>query len=569
MEPVLLCRRQLFALSLGLPWAKAGLAQTGLQAQWLETDDNRFHLLLSSQRPLTAAEAAPEQWVLEPPLALSGVQALDEAGQRWRLSLLQQPPARGQLLVRHRSAPGRSSLAFADLMLDAPSLSRSARSSLPWPWLPSRPDWLAVYEAAWAALEAQLKRSSAEPDDKAALLDHSDTCFTALYAMYGVGSPAQGSMAQLDRLYRSQRPDGALVAGPDRVRLPLLAWVELRYWQRSGDASRLTRVVPLLDRHWRWLEVQDAELEAKAQLLQAAECMVVLAGQQRDAALASHYRSKAEQLAVHLNEALWHEAAQRYADRPEAGPAPRRVTLGNFWPLLTSAPSAERARATIERWLKAPAHFNTPHRFPSLPRSDADYSPLGQLGRGHVSVAANFALIQGLLRHDPDFAFDSALKQVEQMSAVFHRFDPAAHPLRMPTLADETAPRQGNGKRQLWQAYSPEQLAPATRPDGKLVRQQGAAAAGLGPVALLIEQLLGIDVRADAGFIAWTPRLPEPQGLDRIGFQGGRVSLRLEPRGEQWQLSVQNDRKLLLVLALPGRAPEELTLSPGRYQELL
>ena len=295
----------------------------------------------------------------------------------------------------------------------------------------------------------------------------------------------------------------------------------------------------------------------------AAECLVQLAGQQRDAALAKHYRAKADALAVSLNETRWDEALQLYIDRGQ------RPSIASFWPLLTAAPSAERARASIQRWLKDPAHFNTPHRFPSLPRSDADYSLLGQAARGSVSATANYALIQGLLRHYPDFAFDSALNHVAQMSAVFQHFDPAAYAQRMPTLHDEVAKRNGNGKRQLWQAYSPEQAAPATRADGKLVRQQGAGAAGLGPVALLIEQLLGIDVRSDAGFIAWTPRLPEAQGLDRIGFQGGRVSLRLEPRGEQWQLTVQTERKLLLVLALPGRAPDELTLLPGRYQELL
>jgi hypothetical protein len=452
--------------------------------------------------------------------------------------------------------------AWAGPMLDRPSLSRSARNGLPWPWLPQRPDWLALYEAAWADLEASQRRARTglAPDE---VLDSQalwERCFVALYAVYGVGSFAQASLAPLDMLYRSQRADGALVARSEALQLPLLAWVELRYWQRSGDASRVARVLAPLDRYWRWLEHPAAAqggaqvgVVLTAQQLLAAECLSLLAAQQRDAGLVSHYRAKAERLGKLLNDSLWDEETQLYLDRSASGQPQRRATLASFWPLLTAAVPLERARASIQRWLKSPAHFNTPHRFPSLPRSDAD--PVPQAGEGGASVlpAIHYAVIQGLLRYDPDFAFDSALNHLQQMSAVLQPFDSTSHL---------------DGRRRIGPAYSPEQALPAAPSAGSRV-VPSVGAAGLGPVALLIEQLLGIDVRADAGFIAWTPRLIEPQGLDRIGFQGGRVSLRLEPRGEQWQLRVQTDRKLLLVLALPGRAPDELTLSPGRYQELL
>ncbi len=428
-------------------------------------------------------------------------------------------------------------LAWADPALDLLKLSRSARNSLPWPWLPQRLDWLALYEAAWADLEASLRRARTglAPDgdlDSQALWER---CFVALYAVYGVGSFAQASLAPLDMLYRSQRADGALMARSEALQLPLLPWVELRHWQRSGDASRVARVLAPLDRYWRWLEHHAAPQGGEqvgvvltGQQLLAAECLALLAAQQRDAGLISHYRTKAERLGKLLNDSLWDEETQLYLDRSASGQPQRRATLASFWPLLTAAVPLERARASIQRWLKSPAHFNTPHGFPSLPRSDADYIlPSGE-GGASVLPATNYAVIQGLLRYDPDFAFDSALNHLQQMSAGLRPVD-LAGPLLVPRMG----------------------------------------AAGLGPVALLIELLLGIDVRADAGFIAWTPRLIEPQGLDRIGFQGGRVSLRLEPRGEQWQLNVQTGRKLLLVLALPGRAPDELTLSPGRYQELL
>ena len=53
---------------------------------------------------------------------------------------------------------------------------------------------------------------------------------------------------------------------------------------------------------------------------------------------------------------------------------------------------------------------------------------------------------------------------------------------------------------------------------------------GLGPIAMLIEDILGVDVDVPANTITWRPCLLERHGVRRLAFGKGHVDLICESR---------------------------------------
>ena len=101
----------------------------------------------------------------------------------------------------------------------------------------------------------------------------------------------------------------------------------------------------------------------------------------------------------------------------------------------------------------------------------------------------------------------------------------------MPTIFERNIARNGHGTRQIWESYSPEAPRPGTRWDNNLlVRQKFVGWSGLGPIALLLEEVLGLEGDGAAGVLTWTPRLTEAHGVQRYAFGGRIVDLRVETR---------------------------------------
>jgi hypothetical protein len=93
-----------------------------------------------------------------------------------------------------------------------------------------------------------------------------DSCFMTAFAVYA--REVFPVMASLDNFYDKQREDGyiqrvywekdgSLVNAPTSdepmVNPPLFAWMEWRYYQITGDSSRIRRVLPVLTSYDEWL----------------------------------------------------------------------------------------------------------------------------------------------------------------------------------------------------------------------------------------------------------------------------------------------------------------------------
>jgi len=400
------------------------------------------------------------------------------------------------------------------------------------------------------------------------------------YAIYGLDVfPA---MATLDNFYNHQRgSDGyicrcynestGLATGENDINPPLFAWMEWRYYKLTGDASRLNTVLPVLDSYYTWVQNnsrsanggglyyitdlgsgmdnspresyvhQGAWIDISSQQALSALYITRLAAVAGDAALQTKYQTEYDNIKALINSYLWNDSYNMYYDKKEDGNWHIRNTIASFWPMIAEVADSSKAAVLISDHLKNPAEFYRPHLFPTLAANDPLYDGSGHYWRGGVWAPTDFAVIKGIALHDKAFAFEAATNHIGNMSRVYHDFDPSSYQYSMPSLSEPNIPRNGDGFKQIWEAYSPETAAPATRWDANLlVRQKFCGWSGVGPVALLIENVIGLDINGADNSVSWDIRLLERFGLQNFKVGAAVVSLVAEPRNSTSETIIIN-----------------------------
>lgn len=490
-----------------------------------------------------------------------------------RLTLAGPVPRDIDLALTHPLLAGRVSVRLPPEPVPAPPLSAAVRRALPEPVLDEHPEWIELYWDAWRFMHEKLTRGDVTKGFVPLYIDEGfnenifqwDSCFMAAYAIYGL--KVFPAMAALDNFYNHQRASDGYICrcyneetgratGEADINPPLFAWLEWRYWRATGDASRLPRVLPVLDRYFQWVKAnargprgqglyfitdlgsgmdnspreawikQGAWIDISAQQALAALSIARLATAAGDRALAMRYGAEFSDLSRAINETLWNDELGNYYDKREDGTWHTRPTIASFWPMLAEIAPDTRMRRMIDGHLKNPSSFRRPHLFPTLAADDPDYDPRGHYWRGGVWAPTTYATIKGIERLDRAFAREAAENHIAAMSRVHRTFrpDPARNPL--PSLTEPNIARNGDGRRQIWEAYSPEQDAPATRWDARLlVRQKFCGWSGLGPVALLVENVLGFDRDVPARTLTWRIARTGRHGIRRLDFGDGAISL--------------------------------------------
>lgn len=460
----------------------------------------------------------------------------------------------------------------------APDLSRAVIQKLPEPVLDRHPAWIDLYWAVWKFMHEKISAGNTANGFVPTYIDEGfneniyqwDSCFMVAYAIYGLDVfPA---MPTLDNFYGLQRKtDGYIcrtynettghATGENDINPPLFAWMEWRYYKLTGDTSRIERVLNVLDVYFDWVKTnarsahgnglyfitdlgsgmdnspreeyirKGAWIDLSSQQALAALYLHRLAGVGGNAGLRDKYTEEYRTLKSDINRTLWNAEHRMYFDRTESGEWHIRNTIASFWPMIAEVAEPDRAGGLIEGHLKNPDEFYRPHLFPTLAANDPVYDSHGHYWRGAVWAPTNFAVIKGIALYDPAFAREASINHIENMSRVYRDFEPSAYPFKMPDLTEPNIPRNGNGIRQIWEAYSPDDPAPATRWDARLlVRQKFCGWSGLGPVALLIEEVLGFDVDAPSNTITWRINFTERHGIKRLKFGNRQVTLIAEAR---------------------------------------
>jgi glycogen debranching enzyme len=414
-----------------------------------------------------------------------------------------------------------------------------SRDKLPQPVVTDTPGVERLYWKAWELAFRNLKQPDARSGFVSNFIDPAfnqntfqwDSCFMVLFANYA--EPMFHAVGSFDNFYAKQHPDGFIMreitratgedfhfgSPADFANPPLFSWVEWQSYLSTGDRSRFVDVLPVLARHYRWLQRNrrrddgfywntglgsglddlrrgpaDACLDMTCQQALNAYCIALIAEAVGDREAASYFRAENRQLAAMVNQKMWDGASGFYYDLDkDRKPAGVKTVLG-FWPLVARIATPAQAERLV-------AHLTDEREFwrlnvvPALAACEQGYTADGQYWNGAVWAPTNYMVIKGLQA----YGYEALASRVT-----------ARYLGNMVRVLDDTGT--------IFENYAPD------KPVGHGVRDM-VGWSGDGPIALLIENILGIRPDAAHSAIIWRPRLRGENGIRNLRVGRTCVSL--------------------------------------------
>ena len=451
------------------------------------------------------------------------------------------------------------------------------RSRLPEPVLDGHDDWIELYDLAWAqAWDHVVHRDGAPASpymDEGCSFEKVwiwDTCFMVHFCKYA--PDVFPGIQSFDNFYapiHDGTPTTLTIHHPDNP--PLFAWIEYAYYLFTGDTARLEHVVrdkQYLQKHFAWLETLDEDypiagmknsvcywrredagyrwsgnpsgmdntprgrddygsiywLDAAAQQGLSALYIAKIAEVLGDAELAAEYRGHYERLAKLLNEVYWDDADGIYYDVRADDPTVKVkvATPASYWPMLAEMCSDDQA-AMLAKHADDAAMFATVCPWPSVARNDADFVPEGQYWRGGVWLPTAYMATKALEAYGYGKQADAGAERlIGHMVDTWKQYDPHT----------------------IWETYRPEEPAPATAKDNeRIVRQDFCGWSALGPISMLIENVLGF-YHVDAGekLVCWRKHQTVRHGIRRLRF--GDISTDIIADGDRIEVTSTGDYTL-------------------------
>ena len=429
--------------------------------------------------------------------------------------------------------------------LTAPYTSRKiqpwkkAQADLPEPWWAGAPGWTELYHWTCQQAFAHWREAGNRTALASSFLDTMfnentflwDSCFMTMFTRYL--HPHLPGIHTLDNFYACQHPTGFIcreISGktgcdywqefdPNATGPNVLSWAEWEHFQSFGDRARLRKVFPALLAYHLWYQrarrwpdgtywatgwssgmdnqtrVPDSRYhhrfyswcDTTSQMALDARILAQMAKELGEKTAARQLIREQTELKILINRQLWDNRRGFYFDRSPEGKLSPVMSIGAYWALLAGVvPPARLARFVGH--LANPREFKRHHPVPSQPFGSDGYNPKnGGYWRGGVWSPTNYMVFTGLGRHGyGDLAHQLARQHLQ---AVYNTW-------------------QTTGT--LWENYGPEADGPGrARPDF-------VGWTGLSPINIFIEQVLGIQVRAQDGAIDWSLRLTEPHGIRRL-----------------------------------------------------
>lgn len=460
----------------------------------------------------------------------------------------------------------------------------SSRRLLPRPVLGDDSRFMGMYWKTWELAFEHFKQPEPGSPFVSNILDEAfapnifqwDMIFMVMFARYA--DHVFPAVESLDNFYCRQHPGGyicreiAEATGEDfvyegrvhTVNPPLFSWAEVESFKNTGDTSRFRMVLPVLEKYVEWLNRNgDPEtangadwdqygrraagskhklywntglgsgmdntprggngwVDMSCQMVIQYNNLAEMAGELGMSAKARDFRKEAKRIGNRINRWCWNEEDGLYYDVDNEGRQVQWKTAGCFWPLLAGVASKKQAERLVAH-IQDTSEFWRPFVFPTLAADQKSYDPKGGYWLGGVWAPTNYMIIKGLERYGyEDLARKATEKYLDAMNRVF---------LKTGTV---------------WENYAPEAFAP-----GDPAKPDFVGWTGIGPIALLIENLLGFRVDGAGQRLTW-----KISGTDAHGIEDLRV-------GETVVSAFCRERKSLVelpVVEVVTSGPLELTV---------
>jgi len=423
------------------------------------------------------------------------------------------------------------------------SIPAYSADSLPKPIVDDHAEWLPLYDKAWQLGFKDLKQPTAANGFVSNFIDAAfnghifqwDTVFMLQFGAYAQQAETIGS---LDNFYAKQHADGficreidqagggdVLYTGviKDAVNPPLYSWAEWRHYAFTGDQSRLASAIIPIAKHYDWLRKNHAlangaywntglgagedDLKRKdptswidmtAQQAQNAIFSAFMATLVKNDSLSAFFVEEYLSLSKLLNDKFWDPTTTLFTDLAADGSPTHVKTALAFWPMVAGTPSLSQANS-LQMHLRNPAEFWRLNVVPVLAADQEGYTADGSYWNGAVWAPTNYIVMEGMQQYG------------------FHQLATLASRLYLSNMAT-TFQKSGT----IWEHYAPEG-------GGGSGVSDFVGWSGIGPIALLIESVLGIRIDGAANTVQWRPTLAQKNGITGLTVGTAVVSLVASP----------------------------------------
>lgn len=477
------------------------------------------------------------------------------------------------------------------------------RDKLPNPVIEGRPELKAMYWKCWELAYKNLHQPPADSPFVANWLDAAfsknifqwDTIFMMMFARYGHAQfPA---IQSLDNFYCRQHTSGYIAREIDRagndmfflgpintVNPPLFSWAEVESFRLTGDKSRFAAVLPVLEKYVEWLNRAgspagynerpdwidygrcsadsvhrlywntplgsgmdnsprggDGWVDMSCQMVMQYNDLAVICGELGLTGKAADYRDQARKIGERINRWCWNEADGFYYDVKTDGTPFKVKTTGGFWPMIAGITSQAQAGRLVEH-LTSEKEFWRPFVFPTLAADEKDYNPEGGYWHGAVWAPTNFAIIKGLEKFGYEkLATRATDKYLTAMAAVFEKTGT------------------------VWENYAPEEPLR----EGQPAKGDFVGWTGIGPITLLIENMLGFRCDGVRQQLTWRLTRTDRHGIERLHLGETTLSIICYARADEnapAQIAIKTDRPFVLNLF---KGCGESTFNVGQGEQIL
>ena len=484
------------------------------------------------------------------------------------------------------------------------------KNDLPEPVLSSSPELVELYYAAWNMAWQKIASGTQENGFSEKYMDEGfneyiyqwDLCFIASFGVYGRN--VFPVMPSLDNFYNKQRVDGYIqrvyseingeiasepTMDEPMVNPPLFAWVEWRYYEISGDDSRLKKVLPVLVNYFNWIEKncrtekgkglyytsalgsgmdntprknvdKAAWIDFSSQQALAALYIQKIAKQVADSQIEKEFGNHYECIKELVNELLWNNETGFYFDLTEQNTLSPTIHIGAFWTLLSGIIPNQKLNVLLAH-LKNPDEFWRKHLIPTLAANQPEYDSNGHYWLGGVWAPTNYMVIQGLKKYDQNSLADSiAFNHLQNVANIYYNFTPEKEKIAFEERYDDNY-------KTIWECYSPDYERPATRWDNTFyARQDFVGWSGLAPISLLIENVLGFEILGNKNLICWNLKRNDKFGIKNIQLQDQKVDLICEPADDKQKITIKCQKPFELELI---KGSEKHTYRISNKEEVL
>ena len=455
---------------------------------------------------------------------------------------------------------------------ELPTFSTS-KSLLPEPILENNPEWIKLYWATWDFAFQHLRKPLKGSTFVSNWLDEAfdevvtaqwDLIFCSVYGRYAYSVfPA---IKSLDNFYINQHADGMIcrilteATGDDHfwglgidncraINPPLYAWAEINNYKISSDKIRLEKTLPAIEKYFEWVEKNRKGTDTPHKLYgsngQASgmdntprdngrpepgdgwdshsakdqmgwvdlSCQLVIESKNIASICdvlgytlkAKTYRNKADEIGKRINQWMWNEHDGLYYDVDTLGKQTNWKTVACFWPMMAGITDAKKEAKLIAN-LKDTSSFCRAISIPALAADQKFYDPSGHYWEGGVWAPTNYAVIKGLEQTGHhDVARQIAEKYIAGMSEVY---------------------KQTNT---VWELYSPDkikgQYKQGSYSNGLDCGKEYVGWSGLGPIAMLIEDVIGLETDAPNNTVTWELTRMDTHGIKNLRFGNVKTSI--------------------------------------------